>query len=60
MRKEIDPPIMLSNEDMMEMNEELNEEERFLKQQEGKFMDRDYTHENKLQNRLKQFTFIGG
>jgi len=33
---------------------------QFLKQQESKFIDRDYTETNKLQNRLKQFTFISG
>jgi hypothetical protein len=33
--------------------DENNEEYMFLKQQESKFKDRDYTEENQLQNRLK-------
>ena len=39
---------------------EQNEEYLFLKKQEAKFKDRDYTKDNQLQNRLKQFTFIAG
>ena len=58
--KEIDPPVILRNENSREGSDEENEEYQFLKQQEKKFFDRDYTHENKLQNRLKQFTFIKG
>ena len=54
------PPIHLDNEEGGNIAEEDNEEYLFLKQQESKFIDRDYTHENQLQNRLKKFTFIGG
>ncbi len=58
MRKEIDPPIQLNEE--ISHDEEDNEEYKFLKMQESKFKDRDYTQENQLQNRLKKFTFIAG
>ena len=58
--KEIKPPIHLHNDEGQELEGENNEEYLFLKQQESKFVDRDYTHENQLQNRLKQFTFIAG
>ena len=43
-KKEIVPPIILSGDD--ESTPENNEEYMFLKQQESKFKDRDYTEEN--------------
>ena len=45
-KKEIPPPIMLAGDD--ESTPENNEEYMFLKQQESKFKDRDYTEENAL------------
>ena len=45
-RKEMAPPIILSGDD--ESTPENNEEYMFLKQQESKFKDRDYTEENQL------------
>ena len=59
MRKEISPPVMLKNDDSA-ANDENTEEYMFLKQQESKFIDKDYTNDNMLQNRLKKFTFIEG
>jgi serine/threonine protein kinase len=59
-KKEINPPIHLKNEEQAEEESEKNDELAFLKQAENKFNDRDYNQDNKLQNRLKQFTFIGG
>ena len=59
MAKELQPPILLRGEDPAGEDEN-NEEYLFLKQQERKFKDRDYTETNQLQNRLKQFTFIRG
>lgn len=47
LRKEIPPPVHLKNDDS-QGNEENNEEYLFLKQQEAKFMDKDYTQDNML------------
>lgn len=57
-RKEVAPPIHLKGEDGND--DDGDEEMQFLKSKETKFKDRDYTAENQLQNRLKQFTFIAG
>ena len=46
-KKEIQPPIMLAGDDDSH-GDENNEEYMFLKQQESKFKDRDYTEENQL------------
>lgn len=59
-RKEVKPPVVLKSDDEQLEEGEQNEEYLFLKKQEAKFKDRDYTKDNQLQNRLKQFTFIAG
>jgi len=47
LKKELVPPILLKNEEgAIGEGEEDNEEYLFLKQQESKFLDRDYTKEN--------------
>ena len=48
LKKELAPPIHLSNDEGSFGEAEDNEEYMFLKQQESKFVDRDYTHENQL------------
>ena len=55
MRKEVEPPVHLKKEE-----EDDDEETRFLRVTENHFRDRDYTQDNLLSNRLKQFTFIAG
>jgi len=44
-KKEIAPPIMLAGDDDSH-GDENNEEYQFLKEQESKFFDKDYTKEN--------------
>ena len=47
LKKELVPPTLLKNEEgQIGEGEEDNEEYLFLKQQESKFLDRDYTKEN--------------
>lgn len=46
LHKQLKPPVMLSSEEGKVEEEEDNEEMQFLKQQESKFNDRDYTKEN--------------
>ena len=58
-RKELTPPVHLKLEEA-DAEGDQDEETAFLKKNENKFKDRDYTNENQLQNRLKQFTFIAG
>lgn len=46
LHKQLKPPVMLTSEEGKVEEEEDNEEMQFLKQQESKFNDRDYTKEN--------------
>ena len=47
LKMELQPPTLLKNEEgALGEGEEDNEEYLFLKQQESKFLDRDYTKEN--------------
>jgi len=47
-KKEIKPPIHLKGDDDNLSDNDANEEYLFMKQQESKFKDRDYTAENQL------------
>lgn len=47
-KKEIKPPIHLKGDDDNMSDNDANEEYLFMKQQESKFKDRDYTAENQL------------